>query len=105
MEILVALINVIWLYVCLAPALLILAIFLIRVGLRHTRQPQEHKHKWVFDPKGSTIDIPPVEPNPPGWKDLPMDKAAFPDNWFGTFRDKYTCECGAKKTKTHRELY
>jgi hypothetical protein len=104
METLVILINIIWLWACLVPALLVIAIFLIRVGLRLAlnRQPQGHQHNWVYDSKGSTAEIPPVEPNP---KHVGNDPKSWPDNWFGIFHDRYTCECGEEKTETRRDLY
>ena len=98
------LINIAWLWCCLAHILIWIAFFLIKMGMRSVsnRQPQGHKHNWERDAKGSTVDIPPVEPNP---EHVGNNPKYWPDNWFAIFHDRYTCECGEEKTETHRDLY
>ena len=98
-------INAFWLWCCLVPALFGIAFFIIKVGSRHTASQKTerniHRHSWQHDHKKSTIDIPPVEPNPPGSRKGHHQ----PNNWFGIFHDVYVCECGEEKEETHRELY
>jgi hypothetical protein len=108
---LVIAINVLWLWCCLAPALLCISIGLIRFARNaalssgyETHEANEHRHRWVQDHERSSVDIPPVEPNPPG----SMEGLYQPDNWFGIFHDVYVCsdeDCDEEKEKTHRSLY
>ena len=85
MEIIIAAINVIWLWICLAPALLIIAIFLIRLGLRSTsnqtsnKPTTTHKHNWE-----DVTDL----------KD-PEYKTEILSNWSARYHTKWQCrECG-----------
>ena len=59
-------INLVWLYLCLAPTLIIVAFLLIGKGLARTKnarnEPRVHKHNWRRDIHGSWMDIPKVQP-------------------------------------------
>ncbi len=83
MEILVAAINVIWLWACLAPALLIIAIILIRFAKNNALSPScessKHRHNWE--------DV--TDDNDPNYD------TEILDDWYAKYHYKWQCsDCG-----------
>jgi hypothetical protein len=82
MEILIAIINFAWLWVCLAPAMLLLAIVLIKWAKSNVatsnHESSKHRHNWE--------DV--TDNNDPNYK------TEILDSWYAKYHYKWRCtEC------------
>ena len=106
MEKIIIALNLAWLYLCLAPALLIIAFLLIRKGARVTTksiskqtykqentnpkpQNEPHKHSWKWKPWKYPEDSLSGE-----------DKTEVLNSWSTKYHERFECSgCGEKKDK------
>ena len=93
MEILIATINIVWLYLCLAPALLILAILLIKLTKNSniSLPPLAHRHNYKQNLEENEM--------------IYLGKTKYGSSKYEV-RIKYKCkECGDKYTHIDEQTY